>query len=271
MYASNVACISVNTVFPSCMLGVVHHGFQNWKIKSDVSLVVGSNNSLRWRHNGRDSVSNHQPHDCLLNRLFRRRSKKTSKFPAQVASNAENIAIWRRHHVDKRNKSTSLSKQTFASNSRSNGWGTSLKLLAILYSKAFDVICHQWLYYLLLKHLIRILNKISPFFPKRPTNNYSTLVYIKGWLHTLTLFIDIDIHYYVPEWQRQYNACKWRWHLREDISMESGVDWYARQWRSPSIIIHSAVVQNHGMKHWLVITWSGNMIELGIPRVKWYI
>ena len=24
--------------------------------------------SLRWRHNGRDSVSNHQPHDCLLHR-----------------------------------------------------------------------------------------------------------------------------------------------------------------------------------------------------------
>ena len=35
--------------------------------------------SLQWRHNGRDGVSNHQPHDCLLNRLFRRRSKKTSK------------------------------------------------------------------------------------------------------------------------------------------------------------------------------------------------
>ena len=34
---------------------------------------------LQWRHNGRDSVSNHQPLDCLLNRLFRRRSKKTSK------------------------------------------------------------------------------------------------------------------------------------------------------------------------------------------------
>ena len=33
----------------------------------------------RWRHNGRDSVFKHQPHDCLLNRLFRRRSKKTSK------------------------------------------------------------------------------------------------------------------------------------------------------------------------------------------------
>ena len=34
--------------------------------------------SLQWRHNERDGVSNHQPHDCLLNRLFRRRSKKTS-------------------------------------------------------------------------------------------------------------------------------------------------------------------------------------------------
>ena len=35
--------------------------------------------TLQWRHNGRDSVSNYQPHNCLLNRLFRRRSKKTSK------------------------------------------------------------------------------------------------------------------------------------------------------------------------------------------------
>ena len=35
--------------------------------------------TLRWRHNDHDSVSNHQPHSCLLNRLFRRRSKETSK------------------------------------------------------------------------------------------------------------------------------------------------------------------------------------------------
>ena len=33
----------------------------------------------QWRHNGRDDVSNHQPHDCLLNRIFRHRWKKTSK------------------------------------------------------------------------------------------------------------------------------------------------------------------------------------------------
>ena len=35
--------------------------------------------TLQWRHNVRDGVSNHQPHDCLLNCPFRRRSNKTSK------------------------------------------------------------------------------------------------------------------------------------------------------------------------------------------------
>ena len=34
---------------------------------------------LQWRHNDHDGVSNHQPHGCILNRLFRRRLKKTSK------------------------------------------------------------------------------------------------------------------------------------------------------------------------------------------------
>ena len=41
------------------------------------NLFVGC--TLPWRHNDHDNVSNHQPHGCLLNRLFRRRSKKTSK------------------------------------------------------------------------------------------------------------------------------------------------------------------------------------------------
>ena len=65
---------------------------------------------LQRHHNGLDGVSNHQPHYCLLKRLFRRKSKKTSKlrvtglcvgtgeFPAQMASNAENVFIWWRHH-----------------------------------------------------------------------------------------------------------------------------------------------------------------------------
>ena len=70
--------------------------------------------SLKWRHNEHDGVSNHQPHNCLLNCLFRRRSRKTSKlrvtgfcegnspvtceFPTQRASNVENVSIWWRLH-----------------------------------------------------------------------------------------------------------------------------------------------------------------------------
>ena len=61
--------------------------------------------ALKWRHNESHGVSNHQPHDCLLNRLFRRRSNKTSilrvtglcggnspvtgEFPAQKASDGK--------------------------------------------------------------------------------------------------------------------------------------------------------------------------------------
>ena len=80
-----------------------------------MDLGLGNCWPLQWRHNGRDSISNHQPHSGLLNRLFRRRSKKTSKlrvtglcagnspgtgeFPAQMASNAENVSIWPSHHA----------------------------------------------------------------------------------------------------------------------------------------------------------------------------
>ena len=83
--------------------------------QSDITCSVERGvDTLHWRHNGHDGVSNHQPHDCLLNRLFRYRSKKTSKlcatglctgkspvtgeFPAQMVSNAENVCNWWRHH-----------------------------------------------------------------------------------------------------------------------------------------------------------------------------
>ena len=71
--------------------------------------------SLQWRNNEHRGVSNHQRLDCLLNRLFSHRPKKTPKlrttglcegnsvvtvdFPAQRVSNAENVSTWWRHHV----------------------------------------------------------------------------------------------------------------------------------------------------------------------------
>ena len=90
----------------SQMRGWIPQGGCDWKVES---------NPLHWRRNGYDTVSNHKPHHCLLNRLFRRRSKKISKlcltglcagsspetgeFPAQMASDAENVSIWWRHHA----------------------------------------------------------------------------------------------------------------------------------------------------------------------------
>ena len=78
--------------------------------KSLLNWVCEQNCTLWWRHNGRDSVSNHQPHDCLLNRLLKAQIKEnievprhwplcpgTGEFAAQMASNAENVSIWWRH------------------------------------------------------------------------------------------------------------------------------------------------------------------------------
>ena len=84
------------------------------KLPNQFEIWQAPRQPLQWRHNERDGVSNHQPDDCLLNRLFGRRSKKTSKlrvtnlcagnspvtgeFPAQRASNVENVSISWRHH-----------------------------------------------------------------------------------------------------------------------------------------------------------------------------
>ena len=91
--------------------------FGNW-------LTIYCVNSLQWRHNGLDGVWNYQRNHCLLSRLFGRRSKKTSKlrvtghcagnspgtgeFPAQMASNAENVSICWRHHYWLRHDETVL-------------------------------------------------------------------------------------------------------------------------------------------------------------------
>ena len=85
-----------------------------WDIRVVCSFTFALNTpALQWHHNGHDGVSNHWRIDCLLNRLFRRTSKKISSvtglrewgppvtggFPSQRAwGNSENISIlWRPH------------------------------------------------------------------------------------------------------------------------------------------------------------------------------
>ena len=95
-----------------CTTGDIKSGYLRKSLHDD---VIKWKHFPRWRHNGCAGVSNHHPYDCLLNRLFRHRSKETSKlgvtglcvgnsprtgeFPAQMASNAENASITWRHHV----------------------------------------------------------------------------------------------------------------------------------------------------------------------------
>ena len=98
-----------------CIAVTTSHGFSyHQQGFFQINKKRKQQSSLQWHHNGHNGISNHQPHDCLLNRLFRRRSKKTSKlrvtglcernspvtgeFPAQRASNAENVSIWWCHH-----------------------------------------------------------------------------------------------------------------------------------------------------------------------------
>ena len=87
------------------------HYLIQWQ-PSSMTPSVGLSQSLHWRHNEGDDISNHRRLYCLLNRLLIRRRTKlrviglcqgnpsmTSGFPSQRASNAENVFIWWRHNV----------------------------------------------------------------------------------------------------------------------------------------------------------------------------
>ena len=102
-------------VFYTSELYITERGLQNILkyIFHSISNFGNSLRTLQWRHNGRGGISNYQPHDSLLNRLFRRRSKKTptlrvtgasvtGEFPAQRASNAKNVSIWWCYHDNHR-------------------------------------------------------------------------------------------------------------------------------------------------------------------------
>ena len=108
LWSAYIACIV-------CQIGQYLSKVKYCFTQNEIWRLGGLLSSLQWRHNGQDGISDHQPHNCLLNCLFRRRSKKTSKlrvtglcagnspgtgeFPTQMASNAENVSIWWRHHV----------------------------------------------------------------------------------------------------------------------------------------------------------------------------
>ena len=148
--------------------------------------------SLQWCHNEHNGVSNHQPHDYLLNRLFRRRSKKTSKlritglcagnspvtgdFPAQRASNAENVSIWWHHlyivsQASQWRYVVTVEVQTLAHLPR----GQNVRRFTD------DIFKH-----IFLNENIRIWIEISlKFVPNIPIANKPALVHVMAWHQTL--------------------------------------------------------------------------------------
>ena len=56
---------------------------RNWNTVPFLQIRMGhkAGETLQWRHNERDGVSNHQPHDCWHNRLFKAQIKGNKKAP----------------------------------------------------------------------------------------------------------------------------------------------------------------------------------------------
>ena len=114
---------------------------------------------LQWRNNDRDDVSNNQFNGFLLNRLFRRRSKKTSKlrvtglcvgnspvtgeFPAQRASNAEYVPISWHLHAERCGNSTRV---FFESHLCVNIFSTSFEI-ALGWAITWLMISQHWFVY----------------------------------------------------------------------------------------------------------------------------
>ena len=72
--SSRMGSILVEARFTETTDGISNSSLTATQIGSYPTLKT-----LQWRHNDHDGVSNHQPHGCLFNRSFGRRSKKTSK------------------------------------------------------------------------------------------------------------------------------------------------------------------------------------------------
>ena len=71
---------SLGIIYKSADMSVFDGQHKGSLFSASLKLIFDSwsTATLQWSHNKRDGVSNHV-RDCLLNRLFRRRSKKTSK------------------------------------------------------------------------------------------------------------------------------------------------------------------------------------------------
>ena len=113
----NCVWLCVELTLKCCENNIIltrHYEYSPLNSGNELAIIISQ--TLQWSHNERHSVSNYRRLKCLLNRLFRCRSNKTSKlrvtglcegnspgtgeFPEQRASNAEKVFIRWRHHAN---------------------------------------------------------------------------------------------------------------------------------------------------------------------------
>ena len=72
--------------------------------------------TLQWRHNDYDCISNHRRFDCLLKRLFRRRSMKTSELRVTgLCAFVRGVHRWRHHTIAYARRDSSTPHSRFQS------------------------------------------------------------------------------------------------------------------------------------------------------------
>ena len=52
--------------------------YEHWLCQCNVMCSMQIYITIQWYHNGRDGISNHQTHDCLLNRLLRHKHQSSA-------------------------------------------------------------------------------------------------------------------------------------------------------------------------------------------------
>ena len=177
---------------------------RNWK----------NGRTLQRRYNGCDGISNLQPHNCLLNRLFRPRSKKTSKlgitglcggnspvtgeFPAQRANNTENVSIWWCHHDWARHSVTANT--------------TNATFCSCLFTNDFSIIIQiRWKFHSALIHVVM----------KKSLWNFS---------HGMTAGLSWHVQIFL-----QNNILQWNY-TKTKICIEYVLQWKNRWWNVPQTI-----------------------------------
>ena len=81
LFALNIGChMNCYIIIGCCVKTVDSISISTFIMNKVIRMTNNFHSALHWYHNDRDGISNHQPHNCLLNCVYSCRSKKKTKF-----------------------------------------------------------------------------------------------------------------------------------------------------------------------------------------------